>query len=177
LLIVQADFYDLQKRYDDAANIYRKLLDRKDLVDIRRAVVLNNLAFLVALAGKSTATDVDPMKLVSEAVEILGPSSDILDTRAVVYISRQQYKEAIADLELSVTDSPTPAKYFHKAQAHLGARESGAAVEAWKKAEGLGLSRESLNRMEYDNYEKAKGEIEKIRGPSVTKSDGFRKAG
>lgn len=176
LLIVQADLYDLLKRYDDAANIYRKLLDRKDLVDMRRAVVLNNLSFLVALAGKATTTDVDPMKLVSEAVEILGPNSDILDTRAVVYVSRQQFKEAIADLELSVTDSPTAAKYFHKAQAHLGARESRAAVEAWEKAEALGLSRESLNRMEYDNYEKAKGEIEKIRGPSVTKSDRFRKA-
>ena len=53
LLIIEADLRDLQKRYDDAANIYRKLLDRSELTGIRRAVVLNNLAFLVALAGSS----------------------------------------------------------------------------------------------------------------------------
>lgn len=177
LLSMQADMYDLQKRYDDSANVYRKLLDRKDLVGTGRAIVINNLAFLVALAEKSTATDIDTLKLVSEAIDILGPSSDILDTRAVVYMSRGQYKEAIADLELAVTDNATASKYFHLAQAHLGAKESRAAVEAWEKAEGLGLTRESLNRMEYDRYEKAKAEIEKIRGPSVTKSDRVRKAG
>ena len=176
LLTVQADLYDLQKRYDDAANVYRKLLEQKDLVGIPRAVVLNNLAFLVALAEKSTATDIDPMKLVSEAAEILGPSSDILDTRAVVFMSRGQYKEAIADLELAVTDNATASKYFHLVQAHLGAKESRAAVAAWEKAEGLALSRESLNRMEFDRYEKAKAEIDKLRGPSVTKSDPLRKA-
>jgi tetratricopeptide (TPR) repeat protein len=177
LLSIQADMFDLQKRYDDAAILYRKMLDRKDLVSVPRAVVLNNLAFLAALAEKSSATDIDPMKLVNEASDILGPSSDILDTRAIVFISRGQYKEAVADLELSVTDNPTASKYFHLAQAHLGAKESRAADEAWKKAEGLGLSRESLNRMEFDRYEKAKAQIDKIRGPSVTKSDRLGKAG
>jgi len=177
LLSMQADMFDLQKRYDDSAILYRKLLDRKDLVGIPRAVVLNNLAFLVALAEKSTATDIDPMKLVNEALDILGPSSDILDTRAIVFISRGQYKEAVADLELSVTDNPTASKYFHLAQAHLGAKESRAAVDAWEKAEGLGLSRESLNRMEFDRFEKAKAQIDKIRGTSVTKSDRLGKAG
>jgi tetratricopeptide (TPR) repeat protein len=176
LLSVQADLFDLQKRYDDAANLYRKLLDRKDLVGFRRAVVINNLAFLVALAGKSTATDIDPMKLVTEAADILGPNSDILDTRAVIFTSRGQFKQAIADLELSVTDNPTASKYFHLAEAHLGAKESRAAVEAYEKAEGLGLSRESVNRMEFDRYDKVKAEIDKIRGRSVTKSD-LRKAG
>jgi tetratricopeptide (TPR) repeat protein len=177
LLAIQADLYDVQKRYEDSAKLYRKVLDQKNLVGPRRAVVINNLAFLLALADKSTASDVDPLKLVSEAADILGPSSDILDTRAVVYISREQFREAVADLELAVTDNPTASKYFHLAQAHLGANESRAAVEAWEKAEGLSLTRESLNRMEYDRYEKVKAEIAKIRGPSVTKSDSIRKAG
>jgi tetratricopeptide (TPR) repeat protein len=173
---VQADLLDVQKRYDDAAGLYRKLLDRKDLVGFRRAVVINNLAYLLALADKSTATDIDPLKLVNEAAEILGPSSDILDTRAVIFMSRGKYKEAIADLELAVTDTPTASKYFHLAEARLGAKQSRAAVEAWEKAQGLGLTRESLNRMEFDQYDKVKTEIEKARGSSVTKSD-LRKAG
>ena len=49
LLIVQADMYDLQKKYEDSAETYRKMLTRSELVGLRRAVVLNNLAFLLAL--------------------------------------------------------------------------------------------------------------------------------
>ncbi|HVT26803.1 MAG TPA: tetratricopeptide repeat protein [Lacipirellulaceae bacterium] len=176
MLMKQADLFDLQKRYDDAETLYSKLLKRPDLKGPVRAVVLNNLAYILALAGKSTATD-DPMKLIVEAAGILGPNSDILDTRAVVSMSRQQYKAAISDLELSVTDNPTASKYFHLAEAHLGAGEKREAVEAWEKAEGLGLNRDSLNRMEHDRYEQVKAEINKIRGPAVTKSDGLRKAG
>ena len=44
----QAEMYDLQKKYEESAGVYRKLLARNDLVDDRRAIVLNNLAFLLA---------------------------------------------------------------------------------------------------------------------------------
>lgn len=176
LQIIQADLYDLQKKYDEAASVYRKLLTRSDLVGIRRAVVLNNLSFLVALAPK-TAADVDPLKLVDEAAEIMGPNSDILDTRAVVRISQKQYKGAIEDLELAVTDGPTASKYYHKAVAHLKAEENRAAVDAWQKAETLGLARDVLNRMEFDQYEEMKIKIDQLRKPSVTRAEPARKAG
>jgi cellulose synthase operon protein C len=177
MLLVQADLYDLQKRYDDAAKVYRQLLSNKDLVGMGRAIVLNNLAFIIALAGPSAAADTDPLDLIQQAIEILGPNADMLDTRAVIHLARHEYKEAIADLTLSVTDKPTASKYFHKAVAHLGAGEARAALEAWQKAEGLGLNRDAINRMEFDLYEKTKAQIEKIRGPSVTKADSTRKAG
>lgn len=177
LLMVQADLFDLQKRYEDASNVYRKLLERKDLVGLRRAVVLNNLSYLVALAGSATAGDVDPLKLVEEAKEIMGPNSEILDTRAVVYISRKQYKEAISDLTLAVTDNPTASKYFHKAQAHLLAGDNRGAIEAWEKAEELGLNRDALNRMEFDHYEKMKTQIDQLRNASVTQAEPTRRAG
>jgi tetratricopeptide (TPR) repeat protein len=176
LLIIKSDVRDLQQRYDEAADIYRKLLTRDDLEGMRRAIVLNNLAFLASLQG-SAASDMDALKLVEEASQILGPSSDILDTRAVVYISRKQYKEAIRDLELAVTDNPTASKYFHKAQAHLLAEENRAAVEAWEKAEGLGLTEKSLNRMEHELYEQLKSKIDQLRGGSVTQAEPLRRAG
>jgi tetratricopeptide (TPR) repeat protein len=169
--------YDVQKKYAEAAEIYAKLLKRDDLTGLRRAVVLNNLAYLVALAGNAAAQNDDPLKLVNEAAQIMGPNSDILDTRAVVYIASGRYQDAIDDLELAVTDGPTPSKYFHKAQAHLGAKQNAAALEAWKKAEDLGLNRDALNRMEHENYEKLKLEIEKLRGSSVTRNEPRRKAG
>ena len=177
--MLQARFFDLQKRYDDAAGVYLGLLENDALTGFRRAIVLNNLSFLLALDDSAAAASkVDPLKLVNEAIDILGPSSDILDTRAVVWISRGDARRAIQDLELSVTDSPTASKYFHKAQAHLLAGENRAAVEAWEQAEELELRRESLNRMEYDKYDETKSKIEQIRGgPSGTQADRLRKAG
>jgi tetratricopeptide (TPR) repeat protein len=177
LLMDQADFYDIQQRYDEAAAIYQKLLANKDLTGIRRAIVLNNLSFLVALAGSKAKVSADPLKLVEEAVEIMGPNSDILDTRAVVFISLKRYQEAIEDLELSVTDNPTASKYFHKAHAHLMAGENLAAVEAWKKAEELGLNHDSINLMEIKLFDQLKSRIDQLRGSSVTQADGRRRAG
>lgn len=179
LLLVQADLYDLQKKYDEAAAVYRKLLSRHELIGLRRAVVLNNLSYLAALAGSAAAPDVDALQLVQEAAQILGPNSDILDTRAVVLTARKQYQQAIQDIDLSVTDNPTASKYFHKADAHLRAGENRAAVEAWTKAEQLGLSRDVLNRMEHERYEEMKKQIDQIRGggPSVTQSEPLRRAG
>jgi tetratricopeptide (TPR) repeat protein len=177
LLMDQADFYDIQKRYPDAAKVYRDLLKRPDLVDIRRAIVLNNLSFLVALDNSSATKDIDALKLVEEAKDILGPNSDILDTRAVVRISRKEYQQAIEDLELSVTDNPTASKYFHKAQAHLLAGQNRAAIEAWEKAEALGLNHDALNLMEIQLYDELKAKIAQIRGASVTQAEGLRRAG
>lgn len=167
LLLVQGDMYDLQKKYQESANVYRKMLSRPELTGLRRAIVLNNLAFLLAVDTSAKTGQDDPLKLIQEAVEIMGPNSDILDTRAVVLISQKQYKPAIQDLELSVTDNPTASKYFHKAVAHLRAGENRAAVEAWQKAEALGLGRDSINRMEHELYDEMKIEIEKIRKPKV----------
>jgi tetratricopeptide (TPR) repeat protein len=176
LLMDQADFYDLKKRYKESAEVYRKLLDRKDLVGIRRAVVLNNFAFLLALDSSATQ-DADALKLVNQAVDIMGPNSDILDTRAVVYMSRKDYQRAIEDLELAVTDSPTASKYFHLAQAHLLAGQNRAAVEAWEKAESLGLNHDAINLMEIPLFDQLKAKIDQIRGASVTQADGRRRAG
>jgi tetratricopeptide (TPR) repeat protein len=177
LLMDQADLYDLQKRYDEAAATYKNLLASRDLTGVRRAIVLNNLSFLVALAGPKAKVDVDPLKLVEEAKDIMGPNSEILDTRAIVYISLKRYPEAIEDLELSVTDNPTASKYFHKAHAHLLAGQNRDAVDAWEKAETLGLNHDAINLMEVELFDKLKADIDRLRDTSVTQADGLRRAG
>ena len=167
LLMLQADFADVEKNYDEAAEIYKKLLAREDVTGTTRAIVLNNLAFLVALAGNEAETGVDPLKLVQEAAQILGPTADILDTEAVVYTVKGDYQKAIRDLDNSLTDNPTPAKYFHKAVAHLGAGENTAAIKAWDDAHKLNKdTRSTLNRMEFENYDRTKAKIEQVRGQS-----------
>jgi hypothetical protein len=130
--------------------------------------MLNNLAYLTALAeAGTTAGENDPLKLVQQAELILGPTADILDTRAMVYIARKQYDLAIADLELSVTDNPTAAKYFHKAIAHSRNRQNKDAIDAWNEAVRLGLSREELDPLEQPIYDSLKTQIESLRGSGV----------
>jgi tetratricopeptide (TPR) repeat protein len=179
LLMLQAEFSDVQKRYDDTAAIYRKLLKRQDLTGTTRAIVLNNLAYLVVLANAGSQADADPKKLIDEAGEILGPTTDILDTRSVVEIAQKEYQKAIRDSELAVTDSPSPSKYFHLAVAHLYAGENKAAIEAWDKANDLGDVKKDLNRLEYDRFDEIKAKIEQLKGQSskVTEAEPLRKAG
>jgi len=139
--------------------------------DITRAVVLNNLAFLVALAGNEAETGNDPLKLVQEAEHILGPTSDILDTRAVVYTAQGKYDAAIEDLNYAVTADPAAPKYFHLAVAQLGAGNNSKAIDAWQKAHELTDDvRSTLNRMEFDLYDKTKAKIESLRDPKLTRT-------
>jgi tetratricopeptide (TPR) repeat protein len=167
LLMLQAEFADVEENYDQAAGIYKKLLARSDVKEFTRAIVLNNLAFLVALADNAEEAGVNPLKLIEQAIEILGPTADILDSRAVVYIANGDYQKAIRDLDNSLTDNPTPAKYFHKAVAHLGASENTSAIKAWDDAHKDDEDvRSSLNRMEFEQYDRTKAQIEKIRAQS-----------
>jgi tetratricopeptide (TPR) repeat protein len=179
LLMLQAEFYDVEKRYDDAAAVYRKLLKRQDLTGVSRAIVLNNLAYLVTLAGASSQSDTDPLKLIEEASQILGPTTDILDTRSAVNIANKEYQKAIRDSEYAVTDNPSPSKYFHLAAAHLYAGENKAAIEAWDKGNELGDIKKDLNRLEYDRFDDVKAKIDQLKSQNskVTEADRPRQAG
>jgi tetratricopeptide (TPR) repeat protein len=171
LLMLQAEFDDVEKRYDDAAAVYLKLLKRNDVTGITRAVVLNNLAFLVAVAGNESETGVDPLKLVQEAEQIIGPTSDILDTRAVVFTTQGKYDAAIDDLDYAVTADPSASKYYHLAVAHLGAGNNSKAIDAWQKAHELTKDvRSDLNRMEFDLYDKTKAKIDSLSDPKLTRT-------
>ncbi len=172
VLSLQSDVYEMERNYDQAAAIYRQLLSRSDLTGVRRAIVLNNLSFLTALSQANDSAGADALKLVQEAAEILGPTADILDTRAVAYTASGDYQKAITDMELAVLDNPTPSKYFHLAVAHMLAGENRAAVEAWEEmeslaeAEDLASARDSLNRIEYDRFDDMKTQINELRNHS-----------
>lgn len=164
VLLVEADVRDAQGRYEDSASVYRKALDSRDLEGARKAVVLNNLAYLLALGAAEQQSPNEAIKLLNEAVNILGPISDILDTRAVLWLERDEFQAAVEDMEFSVTDSPTAGKYFHKAQAHMGMGQRSEALRAWNQAVDLGLTRESVGRLEYDSYDQLAAQIEQLEG-------------
>lgn len=160
----EASLRDIEGRYEDAAAIYRKLLKNSDLTGGNKAAVLNNLAYMIALGAAEPQSPNEADMLLQEAIDILGPRSDILDTRATIWIGRGEFQAAVDDMELAVTDGPTASKYFHKAQAHMGLGQKTQALAAWEKAEDLGLTRESLGRLEADQYDKLAKQIEDLRG-------------
>ncbi len=157
-----AELRDLQRRYDDAGDIYRSMLKQPDLEGIQRAVVLNNLGYLLALSARDTTAAEEAMGFVAEAVDILGPQADILDTRAVVHTALKQYRAAITDINLSLTDNPTASKFFHKSRVHMLADETQKAVKAWQKAVELGLTRETVATAEQEQYDEMEQKIARI---------------
>ncbi|TWU00530.1 tetratricopeptide repeat protein [Botrimarina colliarenosi] len=160
LRLQQAELFDVQRKDDEAADAYRKLLERKDLKGASRAVVLNNLAYLLALgqSGGSAISEADGY--VAEAVDLLGPGTEILDTRAVIAIADKRYKDAIEDLKLAVIDNPTASKYFHLATAYSMAGDVEGANDAWQEALDRGLTRESVSRLEKEQFDRTQQRIE-----------------
>ncbi len=160
LKLQQAELYDVQHEYEKATEAYRALLDRKDLTGVGRAVVLNNLAYLLALSSDDDSAISEASRLVTEAVEILGPGTEILDTRAVISIAGKRYDDAIEDLKLAVIDNPTASKYFHLATAYTLSGQDGLAKQAWEEAVDRGLSRDNVSRLEKDQYDQTKQKVE-----------------
>ncbi|TWT46650.1 tetratricopeptide repeat protein [Botrimarina hoheduenensis] len=160
LRMQSAELLDIKRDYEGASALYRKLLASRDLAGVNRAVVLNNFAYLLALADPSDQDVDEARKYVDEAVDLLGPGTDLLDTRAVVAMADERYSDAIADLELAVIDRPTADKYFHKATAHLMAGQTEEAIAAWKEAIARGLSAESVSRLEQDQFKRVKDQLE-----------------
>lgn len=159
LKLQEAELLDLRRKYGEAVVIYKSLLDRPDLTGFNRAVVLNNLAYLLALDNADSEALDQAGKYIGEAVAFLGPSTDILDTRAVVAIADKRYKDAISDLRLAVIDRPTASKYFHLATAYLGAGNPQEAKLAWEEAVERGLDRESVSVLERAQFDKIEREL------------------
>lgn len=136
-MVLEAESFEVQQRFDEAITAYGAILARDDVPPFVRASALNNLSFLLAMKKQ----DLDQgLASVNEAMGILGPISDILDTRALVYFHRGEPDKAVADLKLAVMVGATASKYFHLAEALLATGDRAGAVEAWKEAQARGIS-------------------------------------
>jgi tetratricopeptide (TPR) repeat protein len=158
LLGLKADLLEMQKKYEDAENVYERILATPGFAGILRARVLNNLAYLLALQKKESPR---ALRLIEEARVIRGPSSDILDTEAVVHMANGNHSAAIANLELAVTEEANAEKWFHLARAYWSANNREKAVQAWARAQDLGIGPEKLNRMEHEAFHEFSKEMER----------------
>jgi tetratricopeptide (TPR) repeat protein len=137
---------NLQGRYADVEALFRKVLEQ----DPENALGLNNLACLLALEGKGGAEALD---LANRAIACTGPLPSLLDTRGLAYLTLGQTEQAIRDLQESAAETRKASTYFHLAQAHLLAKNRGAAKDALQKAKAAGLKDSDLHPLERPAYQ------------------------
>jgi tetratricopeptide (TPR) repeat protein len=158
-MVLEAEALEVQEKFDEAIAAYEQLLARDDVPKFVRATALNNLAFLLAMNKRDLERALDG---VNEAMEIIGPISDILDTRALVYYHSGKFKEAVKDLTLAVKINSTASKYFHLTMALLAVGDNAAALEAWDQAEIKGISADAVPDVELEDFEQTKQKIEAL---------------
>jgi tetratricopeptide (TPR) repeat protein len=156
LKLRQAELRDLQGQYDEVMKLYEELLGRSDIDDRRKAIVLNNLSFLLAV---KTNNGDRALKLVDDAIQILGPTSDLLDTRAMAHMARGDGKNAVEDLRLALNGSVEPMKLFHLALAENQAGNAQQAAEAWQRAKDNKFSPDQLSEPERKLYDQLRSKL------------------
>ncbi len=137
---------NLLGHYDEAESIYRKAIDKNP----RDATALNNLAYLLALRRQGLE---EAMQRVTQSYGLLGPRPSLLDTRAVVLLSKGASEQAINDLKLAIAEQPSATAYFHLAQAYYQTRDRQAAQVAFQQAKARGLQANTLHPLEKTLYE------------------------
>lgn len=147
----------IQSRYNEAVELYRKVLE----MDPNNVLAMNNLAWLLAASGdESKATEA--LGLMNRAIKLGGPLAELLDTRALVNLRLNRSRDALRDLnEAMSNDLPTGTMYFHLALAQKMADRRKEALEALNKArKDYGLARSDLHPLEQDSYDRLNRELE-----------------
>jgi tetratricopeptide (TPR) repeat protein len=150
--LLQAEMYDLQGRYDEVIAIYRELLGFKQASPMQIAIVKNNLAFILALT-RDPKNVAEAIKLTEDAMRVMGPVSDLLDTRALALMAQGKVEQAVVDLRSASADiPPSAAKFFHLAQAEKQANNVEAARNALAQAQQIGVDLNRFTPVEKKSY-------------------------
>jgi tetratricopeptide (TPR) repeat protein len=154
LQFYMAGLRSLERKYDDAEKLYRQIIEQ----DPRNALARNNLSWLLAAHG-GKAKAAEALDLVNQAIRLVGPSADLLDTRAFVYLQQEAADEALKDLkraleEEALKQNPSAVLYFHLALAQEKLKDPGAAVSL-RRAQTLRLKVHPLEQPAYEHLLRA----------------------
>lgn len=148
-----ADLRDRQGLYSQAETAYRWIVGHSD----HNVMAFNNLAWLLAIQKKEGIT---ALEMINKAIDLAGPQSELLDTRAVVYLSLNQPKKALSDLQEAVIGAKEDASmYFHLAQAELALKNYSEARKTMSEALSAGLTKSSLHPLELPEYQSLMKEL------------------
>jgi Tfp pilus assembly protein PilF len=156
--LIQIQYAGLQEckhNLAEAEKLYREVFKRSETRPFDRAVVANNLSYLLAIQGKDLN---DAMRFAKISMDFMGPQSDVLDTRGLIYLAQGNAKQAVADLTdatlgPSANDSNRAGKLFHLALAYAANKEDVKAREALKKASDLKFNPDDLSPVERAKYD------------------------
>jgi tetratricopeptide (TPR) repeat protein len=137
----------LEKRYDDAEAIYRRLYKQNPT----NSGPLNNLAWLLALRGVRLD---EALEAIDKAITMEGPNPSLLDTRAIVRIARKETRAAIKDLETAISVRSEPIYSYHLAQAQATEGDRAAASETLQNARKAGFDPATLHPIEFEAYQR-----------------------
>jgi cellulose synthase operon protein C len=153
LKLLLVDLKDIEGRFGESIKLYRDLLAGPELNNRQRAVVQNNLAFLLVTRG--TKKDLPEARtLIDAAVDHFGPVHGVLDTRGLVRLAEGDAKRALEDFKVAVAEAPTASNFFHLAMAEDKMGNAAAASEAITKADELKLDVTSLSPTEERDYKR-----------------------
>lgn len=148
-----ADFRYGQGRYDEAEKIYREFLARPDAVGAARAGALNNLSFVISLRDRGNPEKLaEALRMIDEAINLVGPISELLDTRGMVLLAQGNKADALKDLTEASTDKPTGIKLFHLALAQQAMGDLKGAEFSFRRARELGFAKEQVTSLELPAY-------------------------
>ena len=149
LVLLRCSYEELRGNLDGVAKLYESYLKRDDITPRQRAVVQNNLAYVYALTNRGEQA----LKMIDNAEVEIGPTSDILDTRGMIYLELGQSNKAVLAMQSAISDGgPTAIKMFHLALAQSRSGNKSAAVEAIERARELGFREDRLTRVELEHY-------------------------
>ncbi|MGQ9505072.1 MAG: tetratricopeptide repeat protein [Thermogutta sp.] len=161
LAIDYASYLNLAGRYEEVERAYRQLLARNDLSDMEKALIQNNLAYVLAAAMETASTAASPARLqeaedlIEKAIAILGPIGSFLDTRCVVRLALKKNQEALRDAQQAVLEDSSPLSYFHLVMALIAVGDTPTALREWQRARrDFGLSPQAIPPIERPKFQR-----------------------
>ena len=149
LMLVLAELHAQQKEYAKSIADYREVLAKEP----RNYQALNNLGLSLARAGQNLD---EALKLINDSLNISGPMAEVLDSRAIVHIARQEPEKALEDMAAAIKDDGSAEQYFHQAWAYSLAGKKTEASAALAAAKGKGLDPMKLDPHEVPVYDRLK---------------------
>ena len=151
LQVCLADLRDVEGKFDQAAQLYRAILNR----DSNDLVALNNLAWLLA---NDPPTAKEALDLSRKAIEIAGPVAELVDTQVVAMLTAGQVQESISMLREALADptlvrSTLASMHFHLARAFHTAGRNREAVLEMTEAQKNGLDAARIHALERGHYD------------------------
>jgi len=139
------ELHVLRHDFVTAENVYREVLK----ADAKNQVALNNLAWI--LSPRSDAAD-QALGYADRAIELYGPTGEMLDTRARILISAGKYDRAVTDLNDAINQSGTGLRYFHLALAQMRMSKTEEAVQTFREARARGLDPKAIHPQDLPTF-------------------------